>query len=285
LVAVLMAESYNTSVFSKDDESFLITISQSIAVSIQNAMLFDNMEELIAQRTAALEKSNQARDRLFSIISHDLRGPVTSFHNISKLIHHYTRQGEKEKIDTLFGRIDKSVGRLNHLLDNLLHWAMAHRNEIRCHIQKINIVHLLGEVTAIYEEQLLSKKIQLNVHAPAEAFVSGDYNTLSAVFRNIFSNALKYTPREGTITVSVITNPGVITIACTDTGVGMAPERLSSLFEFTQCHSTQGTENEKGTGLGLLVANQFVQLNKGTMDIQSTPGSGTTVTVTLAAGN
>jgi K+-sensing histidine kinase KdpD len=98
LVAVLMAESYNTSVFSRDDESFLITLSQSIAVSIQNAMLFDNMEEIIAERTAALQKSNQTRDQLFSIISHDLRGPLTSFHNISKLIHHYNKQGDKDKI-------------------------------------------------------------------------------------------------------------------------------------------------------------------------------------------
>lgn len=186
LVAVLMAESYSVSVFSKDDEQFLITLSQSIAVSIQNAMLFDHMEELIAERTAALQKSNQTKDQLFSIISHDLRGPVTSFHNISKLIHHYNKQGEKEKVDTLFHRIDQSVGRLNHLLDNLLNWAMTHRNEIRCCLQKTDMTKLLNEVISIYEEHFLWKALTVTLNTTGEHYVSGDYNTLSAVFRNVW---------------------------------------------------------------------------------------------------
>lgn len=281
LVAVLMAESESPSVFSKDDESFLITLSQSIAVSIQNATLFDNMEELIAQRTAALEKSNRTRDQLFSIISHDLRGPVTSFHNISKLIHHYTRQGEKEKMDTLFDRVDKSVGRLNHLLDNLLHWSMAHRNEIRCHIQELDLLKLLNEVVALYEERFASKELLLHFNAPAKVLINGDYNTLSAVFRNILSNALKYTPRKGSITLSVNSNTEFVEVRCEDTGVGIAPDRLPLLFESIEYSSTTGTENERGTGLGLIVAKQFVALNNGELTIRSVAGSGTTVSVKL----
>lgn len=281
LVAVLLAESYNGSVFSRDDESFLITLSQSIAVSIQNAMLFDNMEEMIAQRTAALQKSNQTRDQLFSIISHDLRGPVSSFHNISKLFQHYSKKGETEKIDALFSRIDQSVGRLNHLLDNLLNWSLAHRNEIRCHIQQIDIARLLNEVIAIYEEQAALKVLTITLNAENDAFVAGDYNTLSAVFRNLVSNALKYTPRDGSVEIDVRRHQQHVTITCTDDGVGIQPARLATLFEFNETHSTQGTENEKGTGLGLMVAKEFVQLNKGELRIDSSPGYGTTVTVNL----
>jgi signal transduction histidine kinase len=281
LVAVLLAESYNTSVFSRDDESFLITLSQSIAVSIQNAMLFDNMEEIIAERTAALQKSNQTKDQLFSIISHDLRGPVTSFHNISKLIHHYNRKGEKDKIDILFSRIDRSVDRLNHLLDNLLNWALTQRNEISCTIQPIDLVQLLKEVMSIYEEQILSKDLKVTITGPDTAFAAGDYNTLSTVFRNVFSNALKYTPRDGRIHIAIHTEDIYTVVTCTDTGIGMAQEKLAALFELTGARSTQGTENEKGTGLGLLVAKEFMQLNKGDIQITSLAGHGTTVTIKL----
>ncbi|HEY0678161.1 MAG TPA: GAF domain-containing sensor histidine kinase [Chitinophagaceae bacterium] len=283
LVAVLMAESYNASVFSRDDENFLILLSQSIAVSIQNAMLFDNMEEMIAERTEALQKSNQTKDQLFSIISHDLRGPVASFHNISKLIHHYNKQDEKDKIDILFSRIDRSVGRLNHLLDNLLHWALTQRNEIRCQCQEIDIVQLINEVAAIYEEFTLTKNLTVSVSAPETVMISGDYNTLSAVFRNIFNNALKYTPRNGSVKIEVSPVNDNILITFTDTGIGISPQRLSSIFELSETRSTQGTENEKGTGLGLLVAKEFVQLNKGQISISSSPGQGTVVSVVLPA--
>jgi signal transduction histidine kinase len=280
-VAVLLAESYNTSVFSRDDESFLITLSQSIAVSIQNAMLFDNMEEIIAERTAALQKSNQTKDQLFSIISHDLRGPVTSFHNISKLIDHYNRKGEKDKINILFSRIDRSVDRLNHLLDNLLNWALTQRNEISCTIQPIDLVQLLKEVISIYEEHILSKELKLTITGPDTAFAAGDYNTLSTVFRNVLSNALKYTPRDGRIHIAIHREDNSTVVTCTDTGIGMSPERLATLFELTGARSTQGTDNEKGTGLGLLVAKEFMQLNKGDIHITSTAGQGTTVTIKL----
>lgn len=285
LVAVLMAESYSVSVFSKDDENFLITLSQSIAVSIQNALLFDNMEEMIAERTAALQRSNQTKDQLFSIISHDLRGPVTSFHNISKLISHYNKQGEKEKVNTLFQRIDQSVGRLNHLLDNLLNWAMAHRNEIKCHVQKIDIPQLLREVTAVYDDLIVWKGLKVTMDADAEVFADGDYNTLSAVFRNVLSNALKYTPRDHAVHWQVRLAYPEVVITCADTGIGMAPERLCALFDTTGHRSTRGTENEKGTGLGLVVAREFVLLNKGRLHIDSSPGQGTTVTIHLPAGS
>lgn len=117
---MLLAESYNISVFSKEDELFLITLSQSIAVSIQNSIWFYNMENMIAKRTEELERSNKTKDRLFSLISHDLRGPITSFHNIARLVNHCNRQNEKEKTEQLSQRIDQSFDKLNTLLDNLL---------------------------------------------------------------------------------------------------------------------------------------------------------------------
>lgn len=282
LVAVLMAESENISVFNKEDEAFLITLSQSIAVSIQNSLLFDSMEEIIAKRTEELRKTNETKDRLFSIISHDLRGPLTSFHNISKLVNHYNSRGEKEKIETLSGRIDQSVNKLNALLDNLLNWSLTQTKEIRCHIASVPVEKLLDEVTGLYHEAILSKEITLSV-ACTTLSVLGDYNLLAAVFRNVIGNAVKYTPRQGSICIGVVEEKGIVTIQVKDTGTGINAARLQTLFDPAANKSTEGTEHEKGTGLGLLVAKEFVQLNGGTITIGSGEQEGTLVSISLPA--
>jgi signal transduction histidine kinase len=281
LVAVLVVESYQSSVFNKDDEDFLITISQAIAVSIQNAILFDNMEAMIARRTSELEKSNFTKDRLFSIISHDLRGPVTSFHNIAKLINHYHKLGETEKIERLSMRIDHSVNKLNHLLDNLLHWSLTQTNEIRCSIDKVNMLLLLQEVIDTYQESVTAKELVLTTVFDSPVEVAGDYPTLSTVFRNILSNAIKYTPRGGAIHIEAILQDSQVLIKLTDSGIGIPDEKLLSIFNLDDRKSTQGTENEKGTGLGLIVAKEFVALNKGMLHITSSVDKGTTVAVFL----
>ena len=281
LVAVLLAESYESSVFNKEDEAFLITLSQSIAVSIQNSVLFDNMEAIIARRTEELQKSNYTKDRLFSIISHDLRGPITSFHNIAKLVNHYNKLGEKEKIERLSLRIDHSVNNLNHLLDNLLHWALSQTKEISCRVEKIDIVRLLQEVIGMYMESILAKELQLTTAFPTYIEVAGDYDTLSTVFRNIVSNAIKYTHRNGSIHIAINQENDQVLIQLSDTGIGVAAEKLSSIFSIDERKSTQGTENEKGTGLGLLVTKEFVQLNKGAIHISSAINKGTEVSIFL----
>jgi len=285
LVAVLMAESENASVFSKDDEVFLITLSQSIAVSIQNSLLFDNMEDIIAKRTEELIKTNYTKNRLFSIISHDLRGPITSFHNISKLINHYNNRGEKDKIENLSVRIDQSVTKLNSLLDNLLSWSLTQTKEIKCNIESISVCDLIQEVLDIYHENILAKELNLTVHHAQPYKISGDYNTLSTVFRNVLSNAVKYTPRNGNITINLTQDDDRIYITFTDSGVGITNEKLTNIFEPSENKTTHGTENEKGTGLGLLVAKEFIQLNNGVISMQSSLGKGTSVTISLPSCN
>ncbi len=283
LVAVLLAESYNISVFSKDDEAFLITLSQSIAVSVQNALLFDTMEGIIEKRTEELRRSNETKDRLFSVISHDLRGPITSFHNIAKLVSHYNRQNEREKIDQLSQRIDQSVDKLNTLLDNLLNWALTQTREIQYRPANLSVNALLHEVLEVYADQLLLKEIAVRCSFDGCLQVHGDYNMLTSVFRNLLSNAIKYTPRGGAITIDAHSSEGWVNLVFSDTGIGIAADKLPCLFEAHEKKSTRGTENEKGTGLGLLVVHEFIARHGGSIAIQSRAGEGTTATVRLRA--
>jgi len=281
LVAVLMAESYKSSVFSKDDELFLITLSQSIAVSIQNSLLFDNMEGLIARRTEELRKSNHTKDRLFSIISHDLRGPVSSFHTIGKMVRHYNKRDEKEKLEQLSVKIDHSVSKLNLLLDNLLSWAMTQTGEMQHNACNVNIITLLNENIELLKEQARQKQIQLNTCAEDSYIISADPHMVSAILRNIISNAIKYTPVNGEISANVARVDDYIAITIADNGVGITPERLATIFEANENKSTTGTANEKGTGLGLLVAKEFSEMSHGVISIESAPSQGTKVVISL----
>jgi signal transduction histidine kinase len=279
LVAVLLAESYNVCVFSKEDEAFLITLSQSIAVSIQNSLLFDTMESLIAQRTEELQKSNETKNRLFSLISHDLRGPITSFHNIARLVSYYNKQNEREKIDRLSQRIDQSVNKLNTLLDNLLNWSLTQTEGIQCRPQTLSLTSLLNEVIDVLKEYMLLKEITVSTDYAPDIYVSADYNMLMAVFRNLLSNALKYTPRGKFVAIRTSLHDGKVLIEIADNGVGISADKLTTIFEPSEKKSTPGTEQEKGTGLGLLVVKEFVSLNGGTITMESQPEQGTTVQI------
>ncbi len=281
LVAVLLAESYNLSVFSKDDEAFLITLSQAIAVSIQNSLLFDAMEDIIAKRTEELQKSNQTKDRLFSVISHDLRGPITSFQSIAKLVGHYNKQNAREKIDQLSQRIDQSVNKLNTLLNNLLNWALAQTKEIQFRAASIDLTNLLHDVIDLYNDQLLQKELSINTQYNFLSAVTADYDLLTAVFRNLLSNAIKYSPRGSIIQLKTFEANGQIVIEIADNGVGIEPDKLSYLFEVREKKNTSGTENEKGTGLGLLVAKEFIVMHGGTITVDSILNKGTTVRVSV----
>lgn len=281
LVAVLLAESHNLSVFSKEDEAFLITLSQAIAVSIQNSVLFDSMEDIIANRTEELRKSNQTKDRLFSVISHDLRGPITSFQSIAKLVGHYNKQNEREKIDLLSQRIDQSVNKLNTLLNNLLNWALAQTKEIQCHPASTSLSGLLDDIIEVHNDQLLQKELTIHTEYSLVEPIIADYDLLTAVFRNLLSNAIKYSPRGSVIKLKTHKNDSQAVIEIEDNGVGIAPEKLSSLFEAGEKKNTCGTENEKGTGLGLVVAKEFVKMHGGAIAVDSILNKKTIVRVTL----
>lgn len=283
LVAVLLAESYNVSVFSKDDEAFLITLSQAIAVSIQNSMLFDRMEALIAKRTEELQRSNNTKDRLFSVISHDLRGPITSFYNIARLVNHYNRQNEREKIEQLSNRIDQSVDKLNTLLDNLLNWALTQTKELKPRPEHIDMVTLLNDVKHIFDENLEVKSIALELKCSDGVFAFADYNLLATVIRNLVSNAIKYTSRGGKIVLHTFSEEHYTVVEIEDNGVGIPPDKLSAIFLPHEKKNSPGTENEKGTGLGLLVAYEFMQLNNGSIQIKSVLNEGTRVTIKIPA--
>jgi signal transduction histidine kinase len=281
LVAVLLAESATPSVFNAEDEQFLLTLTTQIAASIQNSMLYDSMEEKIKTRTAELEQLNQTKYKLFSIISHDLRSPVSSFQGISQLLKHYTAKGELQKIDALSDKIEQSAGKLNFLLDNVLNWSLSQTSSICTNFEIVLLSPFLDEITSIYTDAFTAKTISLSISVDNNLAVFADRNMLSVIFRNLLSNALKFTPRIGSVTITALSKDDAVHIIIADTGIGMDAEKLKTLFTTLNNKSTIGTEKERGTGLGLILVREFIVLNNGRISAESNLDKGTTFKIEL----
>jgi len=288
LVAVLSVESADLNFFSQEDEDFLVLLSQQMALLIQNTLIYSNLEEQVALRTAKiesqrkeLEKSNATKDKLFSIISHDLRSPIASLQDISELFQYYREKQDFNKLIDLGYKVSNTAASVGHLLDNLLSWSLNQRGGLISIPQAIHLGDITAEVVAIFKEQLESKKIVMGVNIPASLYVKSDKDMTMLIIRNVLSNAIKFSYPEGSIKVLGRASGNEILLSIQDKGTGISPERLNSIFTPGDNKSTLGTAREKGTGLGLLLVKEFMELNHGHLEIESEAGKGTLVRLTF----
>lgn len=237
-------------------------------------------EQLITQKIE-LEQLNKTKDRFFGIIAHDLRNPVVSFQGISKLIQSYVKKGKIDRIEGLSHKISHSVENLNRLLDNLLSWASSQTGTLPYHPEPLDVTQVLEETFSLFAEAASSKQINLVNKIEGEPVVYADKNGVSTIFRNLISNALKFTPEGGEISVSASVEEQQINLTVADNGIGMDQTRIRSLFELSQNESVDGTHGEKGSGLGLLLCKEFAELNKGKIWVQSKLNVGTQFHLTL----
>ncbi|MFW5657438.1 MAG: tetratricopeptide repeat-containing sensor histidine kinase [Bacteroidota bacterium] len=242
-------------------------------------VLNERKDELEEQRKA-LKELNYMKDKIFSIVSHDLRTPISSLGGISFMIKESMENDNKAMLLEAVNFIDHTVVSLTGLLENLLNWAMFQQGRFTYSEQKIGTKTLINEVVDVFTTFIIAKNIQLKLDLQDDVCIKGDKNSLMTVFRNLLSNALKYTPKGGTISiVSSFTGDDSVEFIIRDTGVGIPPDRLPDLFKLKDNKSTLGTDNEKGLGLGLNLVHEFVTLNHGKISVESTPGKGTTFTL------
>lgn len=228
----------------------------------------------------ALEQASYQKDKIFSILSHDLRLPIASLSGVLQLV-------EKQNVsDEAFAKIrhalGKQIGSLNTTLDNLLLWS---RNQMGGVADVRPTEALISEIVENNRYLLIGaasqKKIAIDNEVPPHASVYADVHHLDIVMRNLLLNALKFTDEGGEIKITYTENTDTATIAVTDTGVGMTAEQLDKLFKINTHFTTAGTRNEKGAGLGLLLCKEFVEANHGTLTVSSEPGNGSVFSVTL----
>ncbi len=245
-----------------------------------NQVLRDQKATLENQK-AELEEVNRTKDRFFSIISHDLRGPVNAFHGVSRMIKFFVQNKQIDQLEVLAEDIDQSVDRLSSLLDNLLNWAVQQQGQFPYVPEKIDIKTMADDLVDVFTTMAKSKQITLSSTVSEGIDVWADRNTTMTIIRNLVSNALKFTPREGYVTINATRTDSAVEIEVNDNGVGIPEDKLGHLFQLNEEASTWGTEGEKGLGLGLQLVHEFVELNQGQITVDSKDGSGTTFIVSL----
>ncbi|MDT8445752.1 MAG: PAS domain-containing protein [bacterium] len=227
-----------------------------------------------------LELANQTKDKFFSLISHDLRGPIGS---LSIMFNEILSGGEVIPAD-MFETIKKTTKSTYHLLENLLSWARSQQGQLECRPLAFDLEHMCSQALAIAEVQARHKGIELNAQLMRNTFAFGDLGMLNTALRNLLNNAIKFTPNGGRVSLTQADLGDYWELSVTDTGRGLTPEQQGNLFALGKAHSEPGTDGEVGSGLGLVLCREFVTRNGGQLGVKSEPGQGTRFYFTLPKG-
>lgn len=237
--------------------------------------------EISSQRDL-LVKTDKTKNKLFSIIAHDLRNPfIGMLYNSEVLIDKIKNNSEnKEKLLKSVESVHLSAQQGFKLLENLLDWSRSQTDEIKCNPEVININEVLHECILSLQSLVKSKNITISYNnKPIQVWV--DKNMLSSIVRNLLSNALKYTSTNGSVNIDSQSYDSIVEIKVSDTGVGMSEEFKAKLFGSEFIDTSLGTQNEKGTGLGLLLCRDFVKKSGGDIWVESELGKGSTFYFTI----
>ncbi|GAA4842577.1 hypothetical protein GCM10023331_29580 [Algivirga pacifica] len=243
----------------------------------------ERTEELAATITqlsaseASLKRLNTLKDRLFSIISHDLRSPLATFGSFMDLLLHHSHRMSEQELQEVANETNHSLQALFDLLDNLLHWSRMQMQTQEYEESVFDIRELLDKNNSLYTSTAKSKNIQLIIEEPnLPLLVQVDRSMIDFVIRNLLNNAIKFTPREGKVTLSVHSEGDQVIVRIQDTGVGIPNQTLMQLLTTQEHLTTKGTEGERGTGLGLTLCRDFLQKNNSNLQITSEEGVGST---------
>jgi len=228
-----------------------------------------------------LAELNATKDKFFSIIAHDLKNPFGALLCFSEFMLDAIENNDKKRLNQCAKNISDVVNNTFRLLENLLEWSQLQKGVLNPNIQRYLLSDVLNEVVLLYEQTAKAKEIKLDIKKVDDAKVLCDNNMLKTVFRNLISNAIKFTPRKGVVTVSVLSKENFIEIQVSDNGIGIEHNKLSSIFSVAQNNSTVGTENEKGTGLGLILCKELIQIQQGNIWVESELGKGSTFYVCI----
>jgi len=264
------------SIITSYKNSKIISEEQKNQLEIQNIELIKNATEL--------NELNATKDKFFSIIAHDLKNPFNSILGLSELLVNESNYNP-EKALQFAQSIHNSANNAYKLLENLLIWANSQTGKIDFKPENLTIHDLFSEAIAITGSSAINKNITITHKTDDNISIYADYNMVNTILRNLLSNAIKFTPRNGTITIKGILKENTIHVSVSDTGIGIKPENITKLFTISEKFSLAGTENEVGTGLGLILCKEFVEQHGGKIWVESEIGKGSDFQFTLPLAN
>ncbi len=238
----------------------------------------------ISKLSAELAESNDAKDKIFSIISHDLVSPFHVLLGGSELLVESLEEKDLENAKTSASLIQQTSEEAYRFISNLLAWSRSQRKKIKLYREDFPVGNLTSKVRDMSINQAKMKGIDITLNQDEQLTINADMNLMQIVLINLVNNAIKFTPKKGSIEIGVKEDMENIRIAVKDSGIGIPADRLKLLFSDKHIESTHGTNNEKGTGLGLLLCKEFVELHGGKIGVISEEGKGSEFWFTIPAG-
>jgi signal transduction histidine kinase/ligand-binding sensor domain-containing protein len=252
----------------------------------------ERLEQLLQERTAEIEKSraelqalNERKDLIFSILSHDLRSPLTTLKGFLSLLTDTSPALSAEQINQYARNIRNSVSSALDLLDNTLYWSLSQTGSISSNPTTISINEMLGKIYNLYQLTATRKRIDFQFEAEENLTAYADENMVYVALRNVASNALKFTPEGKLVKLTAFRNHNHAVVCITDEGIGMSPEYIKQVLNQEHVILKKGTANEKGTGLGLILCRKFIELNEGKLEIISEENKGIEFRIYLPLAN
>ena len=237
-------------------------------------------KEMIARQAANLDELNRFKDKIFSVLSHDLSGPLNSLSVTMNMLDENVIS--LAEFNELKPEVNRQLSSITFLLNNLLNWSKNYLMGARAlKKEALNLHKIAAQSIALVQHIADRKRIAIYNDIPAELTATGDTGQVDIIIRNLVSNALKFTQQGGTVSLTSTAEGGNVKIAIADSGVGMSKDKLSKLFTTTPDNSTYGTAGEKGIGLGLLLCYEFIKANQGDITVTSEEGKGSTFIIVL----
>jgi len=282
IVTILLIRSY---MIKKRVNKLLEQKNQEI--STVNEELFRKSEELL-ERNKEIQKQrdeylklNATKDKFFSIIAHDLKNPLSGLIGMTEILLTEKDSLSQDELSEIYSGLNESVKVTYSLLENLLLWSRSQTKSLQINRAEIDLKLLVGEIIKLCSNSAKAKDIILTDQSPLDLKVFADYNMLHTILRNIINNAVKFTGKDGRVTISARRVGNFAELTVTDTGIGISASDLEKLFRIDVDTISIGSSREKGSGIGLILCKEFAEMNGGTIRADSTPGTGSSFVFTV----
>jgi len=279
IIGVMVLQHYEKqNVYSENDVRFLSSIGTQIAIAIERK----KAEEEIKLKNELLQTINAEKDKFFSILAHDLRGPLSAFVAATQILTEEIQTMEMEEVKDLTMSMKDSASNIYSLLENLLEWSRLMRGGLDFVPEKLDLLKIINISIDVISPSAVKKGVAIDVSIPDDLEVTVDNHMFDAIIRNLVSNAVKFTARGGIVSVSAsLMTDKSVEIKVTDSGIGMTDELRNNLFKISEKCSRLGTDGEPSSGLGLLLVKEFIEKHGGNIWVGSEPGKGSAFSFTI----
>jgi signal transduction histidine kinase len=249
-------------------------LKESLEQVLEKQSYIEEQSIILNQQKDQLQQLNSTKDKFFSIIAHDLRSPFQSLIGLSDIMLDELKESDSPEQRNYANMIHKSSHHIYELVENLLTWSKTQRNNMSFEPVEINISSIIEEILALLQPNFDLKNISSEKHFGSDKHGYADKNMIEMVIRNLITNAIKFTPQNGKIWISLTENNDHLQVEIHDNGIDISAANQLKLFRIDSNFSNKGTNGEEGTGLGLIICKEFIEKNNGRIWVESEPGKG-----------